>query len=138
MKEGYSQQCLTLPNWTNAYPNAASRSCLSFHRAASFHIVVHSATPNSNASHPIAFASQMPIMYKVLPSIHLVSTVIPRDYGSLNPNPAIQLLYLSIVVAQSFCGSRALLNNMHSSRVAFSSLQTQQAYHRVISKDVSQ
>lgn len=47
-------------------------------------------------------------------------------HGRSNPNPFIQLLYLSIVLAQSLCGSLALLKSMHSSRDAFSSLQTQQ------------
>jgi len=36
-----------------------------------------------------------------------------------------QLLYWSTVLAQSFCGSAAVLKSMHSSRWAFSSLQTQ-------------
>lgn len=54
-----------------------------------------------------------------------ISNVRTRLQGSWNPNPAMQLLYFSIVDAQSFWGSLALLNNMHSSLNAFSSLHTQ-------------
>jgi hypothetical protein len=50
------------------------------------------------------------------------------DYGKLNPKPAMQFLYLSIVVAQSFWGSLELLKSMHSSREAFSSLHTQHGW----------
>lgn len=39
-----------------------------------------------------------------------------------------QLLYLSIVLAQSFWASSDLLKSMHSSRMAFSSLHTQHGY----------
>jgi hypothetical protein len=44
----------------------------------------------------------------------------------LNPNPAMQLLYKSIVDWQSFWGSAAFEKSMHSSRLDFSSLHTQQ------------
>jgi hypothetical protein len=44
----------------------------------------------------------------------------------LNPKPAIHVLYSSIVVMQALAGSLALLKSMQSSRLAFSSLQTQQ------------
>merc|ERR1712098_792567 len=82
---------------------------------------------------PAMQRSIIPLMYSLthLPiltynTIH-ISPVIHRrvPQGRLNPNPAIQLLYLSIVVAQSFCGYFALLKSIHSSRVAFSSLHTQ-------------
>jgi hypothetical protein len=53
---------------------------------------------------------------------------ISGPYGKVNPKPAIQLLYLSIVEEQSFCASADLLKSIHSSRVAFSSLQTQHGY----------
>jgi len=49
-------------------------------------------------------------------------------HGRSNPNPFIQILYFSIVEAQSFWGSLALLKSMHSSRLAFSSLHTQHGY----------
>lgn len=45
---------------------------------------------------------------------------------TLNPNPAMQLRYWSIVDWQSFWGSAAFEKSMHSSRLDFSSLHTQQ------------
>jgi len=51
--------------------------------------------------------------------------------GNSNPKPFIQILYLSIVEAQSFSGSLALLKSIHSSRLAFSSLHTQHGYSRI-------
>lgn len=49
-------------------------------------------------------------------------------YGKLKPKPAMQVLYFSIIGLQSFSGSAALEKSMHSSRAAFSSLQTQHGY----------
>ena len=43
-----------------------------------------------------------------------------------NPYPAIQTLYLSTSSRHPACGSAPVENSMHSSRAAFSSLQTQQ------------
>lgn len=51
------------------------------------------------------------------------------------PNPAMQLRYCWIVVWQSPAGSADLENSMHSSRLDFSSLQTQHGcYRRIVSK----
>jgi hypothetical protein len=76
-------------------------------------------------SHPPPFAPPWPLSGTAPARILCPASV---TQGSLKPNPAIQLRYLSIVVAQSFCGSDELLNSMHSSREAFSSLQTQQGW----------
>jgi hypothetical protein len=54
----------------------------------------------------------------------------------LKPKPAMQLLYLSIVLAQSFWGSLDLLKSMHSSRTAFSSLHTQHGYEILVPSGV--
>lgn len=51
-----------------------------------------------------------------------------RTLQILKPNPAIHVLYRSTVDWQSFRGSGAFENSMHSSRLAFSSLHTQQGF----------
>jgi len=51
----------------------------------------------------------------------------------LKPNPSMHILYWAIVELQSFAGSAALEKSMHSSRLAFSSLQTQHGYHSISS-----
>lgn len=54
---------------------------------------------------------------------------LPRfSHPILNPNPAIQVRYLSTMVAHSSAGCSLLENSMHSSRAAFSSLQTQHGW----------
>jgi len=60
--------------------------------------------------------------------LHNSTVSIPHHYHyTLNPNPAIQLLYCSITGRHSVSvGSSALENSIQSSRAAFSGLQTQQ------------
>lgn len=56
--------------------------------------------------------------------IPYIGTSDRRDHTS-KPKPFMQLRYWSMVDLQSLVGSAALENSMHSSRFAFSSLQTQ-------------
>jgi len=57
--------------------------------------------------------------------IHSCSSTTMSNHGIENPNPAMQLRYLAIVDLQSSCALSDLLNSMHSSLAAFSSLHTQ-------------
>lgn len=58
---------------------------------------------------------------------HHPPTIAPSPlYARSNPKPFIQLLYLLTKSPHAAWGSLAVENSMHSSRAAFSSLQTQQ------------
>jgi hypothetical protein len=65
-----------------------------------------------------------PSYYTQFSLLHLVSHSL--FYTKSNPNPFIHSLYFPTRSPHASCGSFAVENSMHSSRAAFSSLQTQQ------------
>ena len=70
--------------------------------------------------HILSFSSFGP---SSLATLHLC---ILSLYAKSNPKPFIQLLYFVTISAHAAWGSLAVEKSMHSSRAAFSSLQTQQ------------
>jgi hypothetical protein len=60
------------------------------------------------------------------PSYSSSTNCVPSQ--TLNPNPAMQLRYWSMVLLHSMLGSAPVEKSMHSSRFDFSSLHTQQGY----------
>ena len=61
--------------------------------------------------------------------VHCIISPSRRCGHTSKPNPFMHDRYWSMVDWQAFAGSAALEKSMHSSRFAFSSLQTQHGYN---------
>ena len=67
-------------------------------------------------------------------SFHFLFFLLPfvfLRFYTLKPKPAMQVRYWSIVDLQSAAGSLAFEKSMHSSRLDFSCVQTQQGFEGV-------